>query len=156
MMSSFLVLVAVLDTAYVGFLFNQGRVDTLWPVKLLRVLVTALVTTFYPNMLEFVIFPFLCYITHHTRENLSWLMHNPGPGAMPVCEPFSTPEVFFTVPALLLACIFVALASYLSRSGVISFLRSQPAVEAPHGHMQRPCRDLVDSLQNYGHPHRLP
>jgi hypothetical protein len=114
MISSSLVLVAVIDTAYVGWLFNQGRVDTLWPVKLLRVLVTALVTTFYPNMLEFVIFPLLCYITHHTRENLSWLLQN---DAVPICEPFSTPEVFFTVPALLLACIFVAfaiVASYLS------------------------------------------
>ncbi len=112
--SSSLVLVAIIDTAYVGWLFNQGRVDTLWPVRLLRVLVTALVTTFYPSMLEFVIFPLLCYISHHTRENLTWLIQK---DATPVCEPFSLPQVLITVPALLLACVFVAfatVASYLS------------------------------------------
>lgn len=36
MLSAVLISVAILDTAYVGYLFNQGRVDTIWPVKLLR------------------------------------------------------------------------------------------------------------------------
>ena len=31
-----LVMVCLADSAYVGFLFNKGSVDRMWPVKILR------------------------------------------------------------------------------------------------------------------------
>jgi hypothetical protein len=107
----------------VGYLFHRGIMDAVLPVKILRFLLTLSVFTFYPNFLQFLIFPITCYVSPFLRDNLGAAMVVSG-GHLDVnayvgynsteCRPFSVPAIGPTVAALLLAASFVVFAAVVS------------------------------------------
>jgi hypothetical protein len=110
--SALLIFFIILDALYVGWLYKNGRVHTMWPVKLLRFLVTLLITTLYSNVLQFAIFPVNCFISTDEADNITWLLNRSK-----ACTPFGAPQIAVTIVSLLLACIFIVFAlttSYLS------------------------------------------
>jgi len=109
--AAFLVLVALTDTLYVGWLFKTGRIDRMWPIKTMRFLVSTLVTTLFSSVIKWLMIPIDCYVS--TDKSLSEEIR--GDGAP--CTPFSVPEVAATAPMLGLALCYVAFAlltSFLS------------------------------------------
>ncbi|KAJ1493171.1 hypothetical protein T484DRAFT_1769398 [Baffinella frigidus] len=52
-----LVSIAVADTWYVTHLFQQGGIQKLWPVKLLRFIVATVVTVFFNSLVKWLMVP---------------------------------------------------------------------------------------------------
>eukprot|EP00288_Rhodomonas_lens_P000376 CAMPEP_0177735028 /NCGR_PEP_ID=MMETSP0484_2-20121128/24554_1 /TAXON_ID=354590 /ORGANISM="Rhodomonas lens, Strain RHODO" /LENGTH=173 /DNA_ID=CAMNT_0019248557 /DNA_START=165 /DNA_END=683 /DNA_ORIENTATION=- len=96
-----LIIGALADTFYVARIFKHGNVRNMLPVKILRLLVGAIVTTLFTTVLEWVLYPMECLLenefaghTHTDHSNpghksLSELLH----GEMAPCQPFATPEI---------------------------------------------------------------
>mmetsp|Transcript_23995 Transcript_23995/g.60234 ORF Transcript_23995/g.60234 Transcript_23995/m.60234 type:complete len:1595 (-) Transcript_23995:82-4866(-) len=107
-----LVSVTLLDTIYVAKLFAAGEVKKMWPVKLLRKVVSIVVTILFSSIIKWLLIPTDCLVSLE-RPTFSEEI-NPG-GAE--CDPFGMPSVLATVPMVLTALsyiLFALITSYLS------------------------------------------
>ena len=99
-----LVSVAVGDTWYVARLFQNGAVQKMWPVKLLRFSVAGIVTILFSSVIKWLLIPIDCLVSKD--RSLSSYFH--GEGAP--CTPWTMPEILITVPTLILAAIYIVFA----------------------------------------------
>jgi len=95
---------ALVESAYVARLFEDGNVQKMWPVKILRYLVLAIVTTLFSSIMEWLLIPLMCLASE--EYNFSEVIHGPGED----CNPWQFPEVMASVPTLIISALYVIFA----------------------------------------------
>ena len=95
-----LVIAAITDAMYVVKLFHDGVVTTIWPLKVLRLMVASIVTIVFTTVLDWLLYPVDC--STDAMSLPAWL-HGLGTE----CTPFGMPEIFISIPTLLLAFLYI-------------------------------------------------
>eukprot|EP00286_Rhodomonas_abbreviata_P001214 CAMPEP_0181288294 /NCGR_PEP_ID=MMETSP1101-20121128/256_1 /TAXON_ID=46948 /ORGANISM="Rhodomonas abbreviata, Strain Caron Lab Isolate" /LENGTH=1714 /DNA_ID=CAMNT_0023392407 /DNA_START=283 /DNA_END=5427 /DNA_ORIENTATION=- len=104
-LASLLVMFALADTAFVAKLFRGGgKVQTMWPVKLLKFLVATIVTTLFSSVTKWLLIPLECLVS--SEASLSQALH----GDEAPCTPWLYPEVVFSVFTCGVTSLYVAFA----------------------------------------------
>mmetsp|Transcript_17439 Transcript_17439/g.48149 ORF Transcript_17439/g.48149 Transcript_17439/m.48149 type:complete len:1292 (-) Transcript_17439:986-4861(-) len=105
-----LVAAAVADALYIINTYQQGTLKHRFPVKFLGVMISGLVTTFFPSCLGWILFPADCGLDE--GGFFSVLIHGPKTG----CAPWGVPEFGLTLLSILISTVFIVaslVASYL-------------------------------------------
>jgi len=100
-----LVVTALSDALYVCVIFSGGKIQQLWPVKLLKVLVATTVTILFSTLVKWVLIPIECLVSP-SRPSLTEVFHGPDG----VCNPWNFPEVTITIPSLIVAALYMIFA----------------------------------------------
>lgn len=108
-LAQFLVLLALGDAFYAAKLFKSGsKVNTMWPIKLLRFLVGSVVTILFSSVLKWLIIPIDCQVS--AEKSLSSYFH----GDDAPCTPWATPELVFSLVSVLSAAAYISFAVVVS------------------------------------------
>jgi len=100
-----LVVTALSDALYVCIIFSGGKIQQLWPVKLLKFLVATIVTILFSTLVKWVLIPIECLVSP-SRPSLTEVFHGPDG----VCNPWNFPEITITIPSLIVAALYMIFA----------------------------------------------
>lgn len=104
-LSSFLVLLALGDTALAGRQFrNSAKVTMMWPIKLLKLLVNTTVTILFSSVLKWLLMPVDCLVSKEASIS-SYLHDEEG-----LCSPWDFPDVLISSFTMLATPIYIVFA----------------------------------------------